>query len=161
MALTKPRIVELLLVTTVPTMIVAERGLPSVWLMVAVIVAGALAAGGANTINMVIDRDIDSVMKRTQNRPLVTGEVSPRAALVFAIVLEVAAFAWLAVLVNLLSAVLAVSATLFYVFVYSMWLKRRSERNIVIAVPRGRCRCSLAGRPWRVAWAGHRCCCSP
>ena len=132
LALTKPRIVELLLVTTVPTMIVAERGLPSVWLMVAVIVGGALAAGGANTINMVIDRDIDSVMKRTQNRPLVTGEVSPRAALVFAIVLEVAAFAWLAVLVNLLSAVLAVSATLFYVFVYSMWLKRRSERNIVI-----------------------------
>ena len=132
MALTKPRIVELLLVTTVPTMIVAERGLPSVWLMAAVVVGGALAAGGANAINMVIDRDIDSVMQRTQNRPLVTGEVSPRAALVFAVVLEVAAFAWLAVLVNLLSAVLAVSATLFYVFVYSLWLKRRSERNIVI-----------------------------
>ena len=132
LALTKPRIVELLLVTTVPTMIVAERGLPSVWLMAAVVVGGALAAGGANAINMVIDRDIDSVMQRTQNRPLVTGEVSPRAALVFAVVLEVAAFAWLAVLVNLLSAVLAVSATLFYVFVYSLWLKRRSERNIVI-----------------------------
>ena len=132
MALTKPRIVELLLVTTVPTMIVAERGLPSVWLMAAVVVGGALAAGGANAINMVIDRDIDSVMKRTQNRPLVTGEVSPRAALVFAVVLEAAAFAWLAFLVNLLSAVLAVSATLFYVFVYSLWLKRRSERNIVI-----------------------------
>ena len=132
LALTKPRIVELLLVTTVPTMIVAERGLPSVWLMAAVVVGGALAAGGANAINMVIDRDIDSVMKRTQNRPLVTGEVSPRAALVFAVVLEAAAFAWLAFLVNLLSAVLAVSATLFYVFVYSLWLKRRSERNIVI-----------------------------
>ena len=132
LALTKPRIVELLLVTTVPTMIVAERGLPSLWLMAAVVFGGALAAGGANAINMVIDRDIDSIMERTQSRPLVTGEVSPRAALVFAVVLEVAAFVWLAFLVNLLSAVLAVSATLFYVFVYSLWLKRRSERNIVI-----------------------------
>ena len=131
-ALTKPRIIELLLVTTVPTMIVAQRGLPPVWLMAAVVFGGALAAGGANALNMVIDRDIDSVMERTQGRPLVTGAVSPRSALVFAILLEVAAFVWLWLLVNLLSAVLAVSATLFYVFVYSMWLKRRSERNIVI-----------------------------
>ena len=131
-ALTKPRIIELLLVTTVPTMIVAQRGLPPVWLMVAVIAGGALAAGGANALNMVIDRDIDSVMQRTQGRPLVTGQISPRNALVFAIILEVAAFVWLWLLVNLLSAVLAVCATLFYVFVYSLWLKRRSERNIVI-----------------------------
>ncbi|MCY3786681.1 MAG: heme o synthase [bacterium] len=131
-ALTKPRIVELLLVTTVPTMIVAEGGLPSLWLMAAVVVGGALAAGGANALNMVIDRDIDSVMRRTQDRPLVTGDVSPRSALVFAVALEVAAFVWLWLFVNLLSAALATGATLFYVFVYSLWLKRRSERNIVI-----------------------------
>ncbi|MCY3561059.1 MAG: heme o synthase [bacterium] len=131
-ALTKPRIIELLLVTTVPTMIVAQRGMPPVWLMAAVILGGALAAGGANAINMVIDRDIDSVMQRTKGRPLVTGEISPRKALVFAVALEVAAFVWLWLIVNLLSAALAVSATLFYVFVYSLWLKRRSERNIVI-----------------------------
>lgn len=131
-ALTKPRIIELLLVTTVPTMIVAQRGLPPIWLMGAVVLGGALAAGGANALNMIIDRDIDSVMQRTRDRPLVTGEVSPRGALVFAITLEIAAFVWLWLLVNLLSAVLAVSATLFYVFVYSLWLKRRSERNIVI-----------------------------
>ncbi len=131
-ALTKPRIVELLLVTTVPTMIVAQGGLPPIWLMGAVVLGGALAAGGANALNMIIDRDIDSVMERTQNRPLVTGEVTARAALVFALTLEVASFVWLWLVVNLLSAVLAVSATLFYVFVYSLWLKRRSERNIVI-----------------------------
>ena len=131
-ALTKPRIIELLLVTTVPTMIVAQRGLPPIWLMGAVVLGGALAAGGANALNMIIDRDIDSVMQRTQGRPLVTGAVTTRAALVFALTLEVAAFVWLWLIVNLLSAVLAVSATLFYVFVYSLWLKRRSERNIVI-----------------------------
>ena len=131
-ALTKPRIIELLLVTTVPTMIVAQRGLPPVWLMAAVIAGGALAAGGANAANMVIDRDIDSVMQRTRGRPLVTGAITPRGALVFAVVLEIAAFVWLWLIVNLLSAVLAVSATLFYVFVYSLWLKRRSERNIII-----------------------------
>jgi protoheme IX farnesyltransferase len=131
-ALTKPRIIELLLVTTVPTMIVAQRGLPPIWLMAAVVFGGALAAGGANALNMIIDRDIDSVMQRTQGRPLVTGAVTARAALVFALALEVAAFVWLWLIVNLLSAVLAVSATLFYVFVYSLWLKRRSERNIVI-----------------------------
>src|SRR5262252_5245702 len=84
-ALTKPRIIELLLVTTVPVMIVAQRGLPSLWLMLATVVGGALAAGGANAINMYVDRDIDAVMHRTQNRPLVTGVVSPRGALVFAI----------------------------------------------------------------------------
>ena len=131
-ALTKPRIIELLLVTTLPTMVVAERGIPPVWLMAATLVGGALAAGGANAINMVVDRDIDKVMHRTQKRPLVTGAVTPRAALVFAIALEVAAFVELWLVVNPLSAVLAVSATLFYVFVYTLWLKRTSSQNIVI-----------------------------
>jgi protoheme IX farnesyltransferase len=131
-ALTKPRIIELLLVTTVPTMVVAARGIPPLALVVATVVGGTLAAGGANAINCYVDRDIDAVMHRTRNRPLVTGAVTPRAALVFAVVLEVVAFVELWVLVNLLSAVLAVSATLFYVFVYTLWLKRRSTQNIVI-----------------------------
>jgi protoheme IX farnesyltransferase len=132
LALTKPRIIELLLVTTVPTMVVAERGLPSLWLVVATVAGGAMAAGGANAINMYVDRDIDKVMQRTRNRPLVTGVISPRAALTFAIALEIVAFLFLWATVNLLSAVLAVSATLFYVFVYTLWLKRTSTRNIVI-----------------------------
>ena len=131
-ALTKPRIIELLLVTTLPTMVVAQRGLPPVWLMAATLAGGALAAGGANAINMVVDRDIDRLMKRTKNRPLVTGAMTPAAALVFALSLEVAAFVELWLAVNLLSAVLAISATLFYVFVYTLWLKRRSSQNIVI-----------------------------
>jgi heme o synthase len=131
-ALTKPRIIELLLVTTLPTMIVARRGLPSVWLMVATLCGGALAAGGANAINMFVDRDIDKLMHRTRRRPLVTGAVDPRRALIFAIALEITAFVELWAWVNFLSAALAVSATLFYVFVYTLWLKRRSSQNIVI-----------------------------
>ncbi len=131
-ALTKPRIIELLLVTTLPTMVVAEQGMPSVGLMVATLVGGTLAAGGANAINMYVDRDIDALMERTKNRPLVTGEMSPQAALTFAIGLEVVAFVELWALVNLLSAVLAVSACLFYVFIYTLWLKRTSKQNIVI-----------------------------
>jgi protoheme IX farnesyltransferase len=131
-ALTKPRIIELLLVTTVPTMVVAERGLPSWWLIVATVVGGTFAAGGANAINMVVDRDIDAVMERTKDRPLVTGAISPRAALIFAIGLEAVAFVWLWQLVNLVSAVLALAACLFYVFVYTLWLKRTSTQNIVI-----------------------------
>ncbi|MGC1511612.1 MAG: heme o synthase [Acidimicrobiales bacterium] len=131
-ALTKPRIIELLLITTVPTMVVAARGFPSGWLVLATLLGGTLAAGGANAINMYVDRDIDAIMERTRNRPLVTGAVAPQHALVFAIGLEVAAFASLWALVNLLSAVLAVSATLFYVFIYTMWLKRSSTSNIVI-----------------------------
>lgn len=131
-ALTKPRIIELLLVTTVPVMVVAERGLPSGWLVLWTVLGGTLAAGGANATNMVVDRDIDRVMERTKGRPLVTGEITPRAALVFAVALEVAAFALLWGAVNLLSAVLAVTATLFYVFVYTLWLKRTSTQNIVI-----------------------------
>jgi len=131
-ALTKPRIIELLLVTTVPTMVVAQRGMPKIWLVFATLVGGTLAAAGANATNMVIDRDIDTIMERTQKRPLVTGEITPRNALVFAIALEVLAAAFLWVTVNPLSSVLAVSATLFYVFVYSLWLKRTSTQNIVI-----------------------------
>src|SRR3954468_13923934 len=115
-ALTKPRIIELLLVTTVPTMFVAQAGVPPLWLMVATVIGGTMAAGGANAINMYVDRDIDAIMKRTKNRPLVTGIISPRSALIFAVALETVAFLWLWLLVNLLSAVLAVSACLFYVF---------------------------------------------
>ena len=131
-ALTKPRIIELLLVTTVPTMVVAERGLPSVWLMVATVIGGTLAAGGANAINMYVDRDIDKVMDRTKKRPLATGAIEPGSALAFAISLEAVAFGFLWLTVNLLSAVLALSACLFYVFVYTLWLKRTSSHNIVI-----------------------------
>lgn len=131
-ALTKPRIIELLLVTTIPTMFVARHGVPSGWLILETLVGGALAAGGANAINMYFDRDIDAVMHRTRNRPLVTGVVRPSESLVFACALEVIAFFELWLLVNLLSAVLAVSATLFYVFVYTLWLKRKSSQNIVI-----------------------------
>jgi len=132
LALTKPRIIELLLVETVPVMVVADKGVPSLWLIVATVLGGTLAAGGANTFNMYLDRDIDRLMERTKGRPLVTGEISPGEALVFAFVVEAVAFVWLWQFVNLLSAVLAVCATLFYVFVYTLWLKRTSTRNIVI-----------------------------
>ncbi len=131
-ALTKPRIIELLLITTVPTMVLAERGWPSTWLVVITLVGGTLAAGGANAINMYVDRDIDRLMERTRNRPLVTGAIKPRNALVFAVTLEVFAFAVLWAGANLLSAVLALSATAFYVGVYTLWLKRTSRQNIVI-----------------------------
>ena len=131
-ALTKPRIIELLLITTIPTMFVASSHLPSPRLVALTIAGGALAAGGANAMNMVYDRDIDAIMERTKGRPLVTGMITPRAAIVFAIGLEVASFLLLWATVNLLSAVLAVSATAFYVGVYTMWLKRSSTQNIVI-----------------------------
>ncbi len=132
LALTKPRIIELLLVTTVPTQVVAARGLPHLGLIVCTVLGGALAAGGANAINMYVDRDIDSVMERTKGRPLVTGEIVASSAIRFAIGLEVVAFLVLWATVNLLSAVLAVVACLFYVFVYTLWLKRTSKSNIVI-----------------------------
>jgi len=131
-ALTKPRIIELLLVTTLPTMVVAQRGLPRLGLVAATLVGGTLAAGGANAVNMYVDRDIDRLMHRTRNRPLVTGTVTPGSALAFAGLLEAVAFVELWALVNLLSAVLALSATAFYVGVYTLWLKRRSAQNIVI-----------------------------
>ena len=145
-ALTKPRIVELLLVTTIPTMVLAERGWPSVSLMVATFCGGALAAGGANAINMVIDRDIDALMERTKHRPLVTGALTPRRALVFALSLEVIAAAVLVLWANVLAAVLALSATAFYVVIYSLWLKRSSRQNIVIGGAAG-------AAPVLVGWA--------
>ena len=131
-ALTKPRIIELLLVTTVPTMIVANNGVPSLWLIFATVFGGTLAAGGANATNMYVDRDIDAVMNRTQDRPLVNGLMTPNAALTFAVTIEAVAFVWLTLTVNLLSAVLALTATLIYVFIYTLWLKRTSRQNIVI-----------------------------
>ena len=131
-ALTKPRIIELLLITTVPTMIVAAQGMPSGWLILNTVLGGTLAAGGANAINMYVDRDIDKIMERTKARPLVTGVMTPRAALTFAIGIEILAFVYLWYWVNLLSAVLGVSACLFYVFIYTLRLKRTSTHNIVI-----------------------------
>jgi len=130
--LTKPRVVELLLVTTVPAMVLAAGELPGLGLIGAVLLGGALSAGGANTINCWIERDRDQVMRRTHSRPLPAGDVSPTAALVFGLLLEAVAFAWLTVTVNLLSAALSVTAMLFYVFVYTIWLKPRSPQNIVI-----------------------------
>src|ERR1700684_141762 len=132
LALTKPRIIELLLVTTIPTMVVAANGIPGLWLMVATLVGDTFAAGGANAFNMVIDRDIDAIMERTKRRPLVTGVMSARSAALFAAGLEIIAFAVLAIWVNELSAWLAMSATAFYVVVYTLILKRRSKQNIVI-----------------------------
>jgi protoheme IX farnesyltransferase len=131
-ALTKPRIIELLLITTVPTMFVAAHRVPSLRLMALTVAGGALAAGGANAMNMVYDRDIDALMERTKNRPLVTGAISPLSATIFAVTLEVAAFVVLWMTVNHLSAVLALAATAFYLGVYTMWLKRTSSQNIVI-----------------------------
>jgi len=131
-ALTKPRIIELLLITTVPTMVVAAKGWPSWSLVVLTLVGGTLAAASANTVNMVVDRDIDKLMRRTRERPLVTGEVTPAAAMIFAVALQVAAVAVLVIGVNVLSAVLAFAATAFYVGVYTLWLKRTSRQNIVI-----------------------------
>jgi protoheme IX farnesyltransferase len=130
--LTKPRVIELLLVTTLPAMILAEGKMPSIGLIVTVLLGGALAAGGANTINCWIERDRDQMMRRTAHRPLPHGDVKPEGALVFGLVLEALAFALLWSTVNLLSAALAVSAMLFYVFVYTIWLKPRSPQNIVI-----------------------------
>ena len=131
-ALTKPRIIELLLVTTVPTMVLAEQGWPSWGLIAVTLVGGALAAGGANAVNMYVDRDIDAVMPRTQGRPLVTGLIEPRNALIFAAVLHVAAFVILWFGANPLSAVLTLAASAFYVVVYTVWLKRTSRQNIVV-----------------------------
>jgi len=144
--LTKPRIIELLLITTVPTMVLAEGGWPDTWLVILTVFGGALAAGGANAINMYIDRDIDHLMERTKNRPLVTGRISPRNALIFAVALEVLAFVVLAASSNVLAGALAISATLFYVFIYSLWLKRTSRQNIVIGGAAG-------AAPVLVGWA--------
>jgi heme o synthase len=145
-ALTKPRIIELLLVTTVPTMVLAAGGWPPLGLVLVTLVGGTLSAGGANAINMYVDRDIDALMARTRGRPLVTGAIAPRHALIFALALEVAAFVVLAAGANLLAAVLALGAAAFYVVVYTVWLKRTSRHNIVIGGAAG-------AAPVLVGWA--------
>jgi protoheme IX farnesyltransferase len=135
-ALTKPRIIELLLVTTVPAMLLAQRALPSAGLLAVTLLGGALAAGSANTLNCYIDRDIDAVMRRTSRRPLVArgtrAAIRPGEALIFGIVLGAAATLMLGLLANWLAAALADGAILFYVFVYTLGLKRRTASNIVI-----------------------------
>ena len=130
-ALTKPRVMELLLVVTVPAMILAANGLPDLWLVLATLVGGAMSAGSAGAFNCYIDREADRLMKRTKNRPLVTGEISDRNALVFAWVLGVLSIAWLSLTTNWLAAVLGAAAIFTYVVVYTMWLKGRSEQNII------------------------------
>lgn len=130
-ALTKPRVIELLLVTTAPVMILAQGGIPNIWLIIGTLIGGSMSAGSAGAFNCYFDRDIDRVMKRTQGRPLVTGELSDREALVFAWVLGVGSIVWLGVLVNPLSAALSLFAILFYVLVYTLWLKRRTAQNII------------------------------
>ena len=130
--LTKPRIVLLLLITTVPSMILADQGMPSMWLIAATLLGGVLSAGGANTLNQYLDRDIDVVMNRTRHRPLPSRRIRPSHALAYGIALGVAGFVFLALTVNLLAAWLATAALGFYVLVYTMWLKRSSPQNIVI-----------------------------
>ncbi len=131
-ALTKPRIIELLLITTVPAMVLAAEGWPGTWLVAATLVGGTLSAGGANAINNFADRDIDARMRRTSRRPLPAHRIEPEAALVFGIVLGAAGFAWLWAFTNLLAAGLATAALVFYVFVYTLFLKRTTTHNIVI-----------------------------
>ena len=145
-ALTKPRIIELLLVTTLPAMIVAAGGWPSTWLVITTLVGGALSAGGANAINCYIDRDIDEIMPRTRRRPLPAHRIEPRNALVFGVVLGVVAFLSLWATVNLLAASLSTAALLFYVFVYTLGMKRSTPQNIVIGGAAG-------AMPVLVGWA--------
>jgi protoheme IX farnesyltransferase len=130
-ALMKPRVIELLLVTTAPVMVLAARGIPDVWLILGTLAGGALSAGSANAFNMYIDRDIDTLMARTKGRPIVTGEITPAKALTFAFVIGAASLVVLTLVANLLAAALSLAAILFYVFVYTLLLKRRTEQNIV------------------------------
>jgi heme o synthase len=130
--LIKPHVTVLLLGTTVATMAIAQQGMPNLGRMLATLVGGLLAAGSANCINCYIDRDIDQLMTRTQRRSLPAGKVQPRQALIFGIVMGASSFLIFGSLVNLLSAVLALAAILFYVFIYTLWLKRSSTQNIVI-----------------------------
>ncbi len=131
-ALTKPKIISLLLVTTLGAMMIADKGFPSPWIVIWTLIGGALASGGAGAVNHFIDRDIDKKMGRTKGRPVVAGRIAPWQALAFGIVLEVLSFALLAGTVNLLSAVLALGGYLFYVIIYTLWLKRITPQNIVI-----------------------------
>lgn len=130
-SLTKPRVMELLLVTTVPVMILAQGGIPNLWLVLATVIGGAMSAGAAGAFNCYIDRDIDRVMKRTKNRPLVTGVLSPREALVFSWSLAILSTVWLYVTTNPLTAALSVGAIFFYVVIYTLWLKRWTSQNII------------------------------
>ncbi|HSL09848.1 MAG TPA: heme o synthase [Actinomycetota bacterium] len=145
-ALTKPRIIVLLLITTVPAMVLAARSIPSHWLVAATLLGGALSAGSANAINMYLDRDIDEVMRRTRGRPLPAHAVTPDDALRFGFVLGAFSFVFLAMTVNVLAAVLSLAAIAFYVFVYTMWLKRATAQNIVIGGAAG-------AAPALVGWA--------
>lgn len=146
-ALTKPRIIELLLVTTVPVMFLAQRGVPDLWLVAATLIGGTLSAGAANTFNCVYDRDIDALMHRTENRPLVTGVISVRAAMIFGALLTVASTVWFAVLVNVPSALLSLLAIFLYAVGYTIILKRRTLRTSSGVGLRAVCRCSSAGPP--------------
>jgi protoheme IX farnesyltransferase len=145
-ALTKPRIVAALLLTAMGGMFAATGGLPDLSLVVAVVVGGSLGAGGAQALNHYLDRDIDAVMTRTRRRPVAAGRISPQRALVFGVLLNVAAFIVLSSMANTLSAVLTLSATLFYVLVYTMGLKRSTPQNIVIGGAAG-------AMPPMVGWA--------
>jgi protoheme IX farnesyltransferase len=145
-ALTKPRIIELLLITTVPSMVLAAGTWPGTWLVAATLIGGTLSAGGANALNMYYDRDIDEVMRRTRARPLARHEVPPRNALVFGIALGLAGFAWLWAFATLMAALISTAALLFYVFVYTMKLKRTTVQNIVIGGAAG-------AAPTLVGWA--------
>ena len=160
-ALSKPRIIWLLLVTTVPAMVLAERGWPSTWLIVATLIGGTLAAGGANAINQVADRDIDELMHRTSARPLPTGDLTPSRALGFGLALGAISAVWLTLTVNLLAALLALAALGFYVLVYSYYLKRNTTQNIVLggAAARGPAGDRLGGRDRR-GWHRGACSCS-
>ena len=129
--LLKPRVIELLLVTTIPAMLLAQRGIPSPWLVLCTLVGGTLAAGSANALNCVADADIDQLMQRTRARPLVRHTVSNRHALVFGVVLGLGSFGFLWATANLLAAVLAVATILFYILIYTLVLKRRTAQNIV------------------------------
>ena len=130
--ITKPRVIVLLLITTVPPMVVATHGWPSTWLVLATLFGGTLSAAGANAINCWYDRDIDAVMRRTRSRPTVTGEIEAPRALAFGVALGAIAFAWLWATTTLMAASLSLFALIFYVFVYTIWLKRRTPQNIVI-----------------------------
>jgi heme o synthase len=131
LALTKPRVIELLLITTVPTMILAQGGLPNFWLVIATLIGGSLSAGAANAFNCYIDTDIDKIMGRTKNRPLVTGELTGREALIFTWIIGIASVLWLGLAVNWLASIISVAAQGFYIGVYTLILKRRTPQNIV------------------------------
>ncbi len=146
LALTKPRIIELLLITTVPAMVLAEGGWPNTWLVLTTLFGGTLSAGGANAINNYYDRDIDPKMRRTDRRPLARAHIDPDRALNFGIGLGVAGFLWLWWQTNLLAASLSTTALLFYVFIYTIGMKRHTPQNIVIGGAAG-------AAPVLVGWA--------